>query len=210
MPTLLHLSVCHSFPPPLFHYLFWLAVCCGSLISLPLPSQSRLASTVLHLLKPLPLQHTSSHGFLSLQSHWHMCVDRSTHTHTHTYTPLDYLPSPFILPRQDIKLAFPLQKLPITGQHHPGPETSGCSHTPYSVWSIEKDGWSDYKRTHDLTFISCFFSSDIFSFPCSIWLRPLFYNWNWLPWDSASLFYLHNPPLSLTHFLLLSQANWRE
>lgn len=43
--------------------------------------------------------------------------------------------------------------------------------TEYAL--IEHDGWSDYKRTHSLTFITCFLVH-LLSFPCSTGLRLTF------------------------------------
>lgn len=128
---------------------------------------SRLANTAPHLYNSSPPSaHFSTPGF------W-------TDSHIHAHTPLDYVPSPFTLP------LFALEKLSaeqsITGQHHPGPGTKffliGLHQASYSKQykpHIQQDEWSDYKRTHGLTFISCFLVQIFFSFPFCIGLRLFF------------------------------------
>lgn len=92
------------FTPSFFHYLVWLAVCCGSLISLPSPSPS-LSVQACQCSPSFVLLFTSPKHFstqVSQLTHWynhspaHMHIE--THTGIHTHTPLDDVSSSFILP----------------------------------------------------------------------------------------------------------------
>lgn len=131
-------------------------------------SQSRLANRVSFVELFASPAHFSTQVFEQtlIQSHSHAHMHMEEHAHIHTLTPSDDVSFTFILP------LFPLEcktcmlsvKQPTTWQHHPGPETMFylivstwlLTHIIQRMQYMEQDGWSDYKRTHGLTFISCF------------------------------------------------------
>lgn len=166
IPTLVPLSV-SLFNPSFFHYLVWLAVCCGSLISLPSPSQSLWFQACQYSPSFVQLFTFPAHFFTQVFGHTHWYNHTHTYVETHRHTPLDHLfsihPSTLSLLLR-IKLAFLLQSGlsggSITHVQRPGltwlVSTRLLTHTIERMQHMDQDGWSDYKRTHGLTFISCF------------------------------------------------------
>lgn len=202
-----------SLQPTFFHYLVRLAVCGGSLISLPLLSpflsvqacQWSLICRTLHL--PSTLLHTAFWDrYDHIQAHMHM----DEHAHIHLLTLSDDVSFTLILPLfpAEWKTGLLPVKQPTKWQYHPHSET--MFYLIVSIWLLmhiiqymqhmEQDGWSDYKRIHGLTCISCFRLVQIFSHFLSTLEKDyfyFFYNWNRSSYSSSTLLHSHTHSSSL-------------
>lgn len=119
----------------------------------------RLSSTLLHT------------AFWDRYNHIQEHMDEHAHIHLHTLS--DDVSFTLILPLfpAEWKTGLLPVKQPTKWQNHPHPET--MFYLIVSIWLLmhiiqymqhmEQDGWSDYKRIHGLTSISCFRLVQIFS-----------------------------------------------
>lgn len=125
------------------------------------------------------------------------------HAHIHLLTLWDDVSFTLILPLFAVEWktgVLPVRQ-PTKWQYHPRPET--MFYLIVSIWLLihiiqymqhmQQDGWSDYKRIHGLTFISCFRLVRIFSHFLSTLDKGYFYFfYNWNGWCCSSSTLLHS------------------